>query len=85
MRPAWPERIVGLLFICEVVVIAWFMATSRTAGTLEQVGATASALPHFLFGALITLGPLWVAMRLLDWLFAGPARRKSHLTARFSP
>jgi hypothetical protein len=82
---AWPEKIIGFLFVCGSLVILWFMATSRTAGSAEQISAAGSALPHMLFGAVVMLCPLWIVLRILDFLFAGPARRKAHLIARFSP
>lgn len=85
MKAAWPEKIVGFLLVCGALIVVWFMATSRTAGTVAQTSALSSALPHLLFGIVVTLGPVWVVLRVVDWLFAGPARRKEHITARFSP
>lgn len=82
---AWPEKIVGFLFVCGVLMIAWFMATSPTAGSVTQAGAVVISLPRIIFGAVIFLGPLWIVLRMLDLMFAGPARRKDHITARFSP
>lgn len=82
---AWPEKIVGFLLACGALMIAWFMATSPTAGSAAQAGALVASLPRIIFGAIVFLGPLWLMLRMLDLMFAGPARRKEHITARFSP
>lgn len=82
---AWPEKIVGFILVCGALMIAWFMATSPTVGSTAQVGALVVSLPRIIFGAVIFLGPLWIVLRMLDLMFAGPARRKDHITARFSP
>ena len=78
MRMAWPELIV-LIVVAALGVLAVEIAILFSATVLARwwliaaVALTAVALD------------VWAALRLVDWLFAGPARRRKDRIIRFSP
>ena len=78
---AWPERIVGFLFVIEVLILALLGLTNPHAGELGWFAAIPSLwrIPAF------TLVPIWIVLRMIDLLFAGPARRSRNVIVRFSP
>lgn len=77
---AWPERIIGFLLMLEIIVIMFFGVTGPASAHTLLI-----TLPDLWRVPFFTLAPIWIVLRMLDLMFAGPARRKRHITARFSP
>ena len=67
----------------KLAMILWFIVT-LFAGAMS-LGAPPTN-PGFLTAWIeltaITVLPLWVFLRLVDWLFNGPARRRGQITVR---
>lgn len=78
---AWPERVIGLLLLTELIILVLFVLTSPTAGSTQWFFAI-GWLWRFPAFSLI---PLWLIFRAIDLLFAGPARRRGYLTAHLLP
>lgn len=81
MKLAWPERLIGFVALCAILWILFLMMTCQKCSGLAQLMYG----PKMLLLPLIFLLPFWVVLRAIDWLGAGPARRKKHINARFSP
>jgi hypothetical protein len=79
MDIAWPEKFVGFLLLIEVLLILLVGITSPTAGNPEWFAAGAAI---FIRVPLITLLPVWIVLRAIDALFAGPARRRGAVIVR---
>jgi hypothetical protein len=69
MRMAWPELIVLIVFATLFVLAAEMAAI--VAAKVYQVSGWIVA-PGFLAAVFLDL---WGLLRLIDWAFAGPARR----------
>lgn len=78
MEPAWPEKVVGFLFVLEVLLFALLQVDNQHFGSRAWM----AGLPELMRIPIFTLGPPWVVMRMLDWMFAGPARRRGALIVR---
>lgn len=76
---AWPEKFVGFLLLIEVLFIGLLGATAPGAGSSAWFAAGAVM---FLRVPAMTLIPLWIVLRAIDLLFAGPARRRGALIVR---
>jgi hypothetical protein len=70
MRVAWPELIVLVVLAAIVVFVVEGLFLSEAMGLGMPAGVGVVCLV-----ALLVLD-LWGLLRLFDWLFAGPARRK---------
>lgn len=69
MRMAWPELIVLIVFTTLVVIGVEFAALDI---------ADHCRVPAWIIGSTflaMLLLDLWALLRLIDWAFAGPARR----------
>lgn len=75
---AWPEQIIGFLLVLEIIGLLFLGLTSQTVGSAEQF----SAIPSLWRVPVFTLVPIWVVARMIDFLFAGPARRKGAFIVR---
>lgn len=73
MRIAWPELIV-------LIVVATLVVLGGEIGALFVVvkvwRAPGGVILPLLLGALIF--DIWAFLRMIDWAFAGPARRARH-------
>jgi hypothetical protein len=78
---AWPERVVGFLFAIEVLILALLGLSSPHVGEIGWF----MAIPALWRIVAFTLIPVWAFLRLVDWAFAGPARRSRNVIVRFSP
>lgn len=78
---AWPERVIGFLFVIEALILGLMGLTNPHAGDAEWF----SALAYLWRFPAFTLIPFWILLRLVDLVFAGPARREGHINARFLP
>jgi hypothetical protein len=79
---AWPERVIGFLFVIEALILALLGVTSPHAGE----AAWFAAIPALWRFPAFTLIPGWIVLRMIDLLFAGPARRsRNNIIVRFSP
>jgi hypothetical protein len=79
---AWPETAVLTMFCIEAVVLFSLAITAPAAFT------TAWLINGFAITfrvGLFTCLPIWLVLRLLDWLTAGPARRKRNGVISFLP
>jgi hypothetical protein len=72
MRIAWPELIVLIVFAVLFVIAG-------------EMGLIVAARVYCVPGWIVACGfvaglflDLWGALRLIDWAFAGPARRSRH-------
>ena len=77
-KMAWPELIVliiasALLVLAAEVLIEYAVVRSGAGGGLI-----------LLVLLMALLADLWAVLRLVDWLFAGPARRGKWRIVRFS-
>ncbi len=79
MRLAWPENVILTAAIVEIVGIVTLCLFAAPAITPEWFAAVLGTW-RFLAWTLI---PPWVLLRWIDWLMAGPARRKGYIIARF--
>lgn len=79
MEFAWPEKMVGFLLLIEVLFIGLLGATAPAAGSEVWFAAGAAI---FIRVPAMTLIPLWIFLRAIDLLFAGPARRRGAVIVR---
>jgi len=68
MRLAWPELIV-------LIVVATLATFATEIWILSAIDAYATKGLIALYALAAIVLDIWGAMRLIDWLWAGPARR----------
>lgn len=79
MRMAWPERIV-LIVVVTLAILGAEIAVLIAAKENRVAGWIVAAIV-----LIALLLDLWAILRLIDWLSAGPARRKKERIVKFSP
>lgn len=79
MTLAWPERIV-LIVLATLAILAVEIGFLIVCS--KYIASVWLGLAYMVAAILVDL---WAALRLVDWLFAGPARRKKDRIVGFSP
>jgi hypothetical protein len=75
----WADRlaigVLGILLVLDVLIIGIDVFNEAlfpiTAANLGRV------FGWFLGSALLVVFPLWLVLRIVDWVFGGPARRRA--------
>lgn len=71
---AWPEKVVCLIAIgFGLILICFGSVLNAKTASYEWIDAAADIEWHFMRVALL---PLWLVLRVVDFLTGGPARRK---------
>jgi uncharacterized membrane protein YfcA len=70
MRIAWPELIVLIFLATILVVLGNFVALYLASHYFQSQSAIVAVF------FVLMLFDLWGIVRLIDWAFAGPSRRK---------
>lgn len=79
MRMAWPERIV-LIVLTAFVILAVEIAALVAAKEFRVPGGLTA------FGFIVAVFlDIWLVLRTIDRMLAGPARRKRDRVVKFSP
>lgn len=77
----WADKL-GTVWACVVVGIV--LALQERGGFLKSIDTESGLAQWFRLFALVVL-PVWVILRLMDWVAGGPAKRKGLVRAQILP
>lgn len=73
MRFCWADKLAILWAFVVMLAVVWVASPSYAAFH------SAHSLFTIARGLLILVGPVWIFLRLVDWLIGGPRRRRDEI------